>query len=52
MNGELEKLLRILKKDLLDNSIIDEIDFLNIFKNKQENISKAKNWANNLKEKI
>ena len=41
-----------LKKDLSDNSIIGEIDFLNVVKDKEENISKARMWAKNLKEKM
>jgi flavodoxin len=46
------KTLDNLKKKLSDNSIIGEMDFLNVAKNKEENVLKAKNWASSLVEKI
>jgi flavodoxin len=39
------KTLDNLKKALSNNTIIGEIDFLNVKQNKEENILKAKNWA-------
>lgn len=50
--GTKGKTLANLKKGLSDNTIIGENDFLNVVKNKQENITKAKTWASNLKDKI
>ena len=41
----------LIKLIFSDNTIIDEIDFLNVFNNKEESISKAKNWEKNLKGK-
>jgi flavodoxin len=46
------KTLENLKKKLSNNTIIDKMDFLNVAKNRQENILKAKNWAVSLKDKI
>ncbi len=40
-----------LKKVLSNNTFIGEIDFLNVEKNKEENIVKAKNWAMTLRDK-
>ena len=45
------KTLENLKNELSENTIVGEIDFLNVFENKEENIEKAKNWAIHLKEK-
>jgi flavodoxin len=50
--GGIGKTLENLKKDLLNNTVVDETDFLNVFDNKEKSISKAINWAKNLKEKI
>jgi flavodoxin len=44
-DGAKGKTLDNLKEVLSNNTIIGEIDFLNIKKNKEENILKAKNWA-------
>ena len=51
-DGGMGKTLDNLKKELSDNTIIDEIDFLNVEKNKEENILKAKNWAAHIRDKI
>jgi flavodoxin len=50
--GRPGKTLENLKKKLSNNTIIDEMDFLNVEKNQKENILKAKNWAVSLKDKI
>jgi flavodoxin len=50
--GGIGKTFENLKTDLSNNTIIDEIDFSNVVKNKEESISKAKNWAKKLKEKM
>jgi flavodoxin len=47
--GAIGKTLESLKKGLSSNTIIGEMDFLNVPKHKEENIEKAKNWANTLK---
>lgn len=39
-----------LKKMLSTNTIIGEMDFLNVEKNKNENIEKANNWAKTIQE--
>lgn len=46
------KTLLNLKKDLSGNTIIAENDFLNVAKNKEENIKKARQWAMEIKEKL
>jgi flavodoxin len=43
--GQKGKTLDNLKNVLSNNTFIGEIDFLNVQKNKEENILKAKNWA-------
>ncbi len=43
--GAKGKTLENLKQTLSDNTIIGENDFLNVEKNKKENIDKAKQWA-------
>ncbi len=40
-----------LKEDLSNNTIIGESDFLNVKKNKEENIAQAKKWAMTLNDK-
>ncbi len=47
--GAIGKTFENLKKILIGNTIIGEMDFLNVPKHTQENIEKAKNWANTLK---
>jgi len=49
--GTKGKTLENLKEMLSNNTIIGEMDFLNVMKNKEENIEKAKNWATNLRSK-
>ncbi len=49
--GTKGKTLDNLKKVLSNNTFIGEIDFLNVQKNKEENIEKAKNWAMALNDK-
>ena len=49
--GTKGRTLTNLKKVLSHNTLIGEIDFLNVEKNKEENIVKAKNWAMALKGK-
>jgi flavodoxin len=39
------KTLENLKEALSNNTIIGEMDFLNVMKNKNENVEKAKKWA-------
>jgi flavodoxin len=46
------KTLENLKKVLTENQIIGEIDFENVVKHKEENVAKAENWANEIKEKL
>ena len=48
--GTKGKTLENLKDALSMNTIIGEMDFLNVMKNKEENIEKAKQWATTLKE--
>lgn len=43
--------LEHLKEALVGNTIIGEHDFLNVMKNKEENIEKAKKWATTLQHK-
>ncbi len=50
--GGIGKTLDNLKKELSDNKIIGENNFLNVEKNKEENILKAKNWAKSIKDKL
>ncbi|HIG99186.1 MAG TPA: hypothetical protein HA258_01275, partial [Thermoplasmata archaeon] len=45
------KTLDHLKEDLSNNTIIGESDFLNVKKNKEENIAQAKKWAMTLNDK-
>jgi flavodoxin len=47
--GAKGKTLENLKKMLSNNTIIGEMDFLNVKKNKEENNVKAKNWVKTLK---
>jgi hypothetical protein len=49
--GAKGKTLDNLKNVLSNNTFIGEIDFLNVQKNKEENIIKAKNWALALRDK-
>jgi len=49
--GAKGKTLDNLKEVLSHNTIIGEIDFLNVEKNQEENIVKAKNWAMTLGDK-
>jgi len=49
--GAKGKTLDNLKERLSNNTLIGEIDFLNVEKNKEENILKAKNWAMTLRDK-
>jgi len=46
--GTKGKTLENLREVLSGNTIVDEMDFLNVEKNKEENIVKARNWAKNL----
>ena len=46
------KTINNLKEELSENEIIDEMDFNNVAKSKEENISKAKKWAQSLVDKI
>jgi flavodoxin len=46
--GAKGKTLETMKNMLSGNTIIGEADFLNVMKNKEENIEKAKNWAKTL----
>jgi len=46
--GSKGKTLENMKKMLSGNTILGETDFLNVEKNKEENITKAKNWAKTL----
>ena len=46
--GAIGKTLENLKKVLSENTIIGEMDFLNVPKHTQENIEKAKKWATTL----
>jgi flavodoxin len=48
--GSKAKTLENLKKAISNNTIIGEMDFLNVEKNKEENIKKAKSWAISLRE--
>lgn len=50
--GAKGKTLNNLKIELSNNIIMGEIDFLNVKKNKEKNILKAKNWAMNIRDKI
>ena len=50
--GGIGKTLDNLKSELSENKIIDEMDFKNVAKNKEENILKAKKWAQSLVDKI
>jgi flavodoxin len=46
------KTLQNLRHDLMGNTIISETDFVNVAKNKEENIEKAKRWGVDLMEKL
>lgn len=50
--GRKGKTLNNLNEELSNNTIIGKIDFLNVKKNKEKNILKAKNWATNIRDKI
>ena len=50
--GAKGKTLSNLKIELSNNIIMGEVDFINVKKNKEKNILKAKNWAMNIRDKI